>query len=185
MSAAVAIVLSPDEVGRRDILFVRRATYEGDPWSGHIALPGGRVESGDLSLEDTARRETFEETGIDLVPGSCIARLASVAPRSMPERVTVHPFVFAYDGPRNVVLSDEIAEAWWIPLAELRDPAAWSMTEVQTRSGTLRVRGYPHRDATIWGLTERILAEFIANENSILHGGYRASGIARGAGGAP
>lgn len=177
IAAAVAIVLSLDEAGRRDVLLVRRAMYQGDPWSGHIALPGGRVEPEDSSLEATARRETLEETGIDLAPGSCIAQLPLVTPRSMPTRVTVYPFVFAYQGTRDVKLSHELVDSWWVPVASLRDPGAWDMHDVQAGDRTLRARGYAHDGAVVWGLTERILASFLENESSIVHGGYSADGL--------
>src|SRR5512138_157863 len=63
--AAVAVVLvpSPDAV-----LLIRRAERPGDPWSGHMALPGGRRESGDADLVATAIREAAEELGLALTP---------------------------------------------------------------------------------------------------------------------
>jgi 8-oxo-dGTP pyrophosphatase MutT (NUDIX family) len=164
--AAVAIVLSrgsgaPTDEG--EILLVRRATYPGDPWSGHIALPGGRHEPGDASLEATARRETFEETGIDLAQASCIAALPPLTPRSVRlPALVIHPFVFAYAGDRHVTLSPELVEAWWHPVAELRRDEAWEMLEVRAGDAMRTVRGYRWREHVIWGITERILAEFFA-----------------------
>ena len=62
--AAVALVLVPRAPDDADLLLIRRATREGDPWSGQIGLPGGRLSPEDASLEDAAMRETFEETGL-------------------------------------------------------------------------------------------------------------------------
>jgi 8-oxo-dGTP pyrophosphatase MutT (NUDIX family) len=56
------------------LLFIKRADAVGDPWSGHMAFPGGRYEVGDQSLLETAVRETREETAIDIRrPVSCSA----------------------------------------------------------------------------------------------------------------
>ena len=160
--AAVALVLSRGAAGD-DLLVLLRATVEGDPWSGHIALPGGRVDADDSSLEHTARRETWEETGLDLSASACVARLAQVTPHSSrAPSVRVAPFVFRYDGPRVITLSDEIAAAWWIPVAEFARAEAWRTTSVVIAEGSqIEVRGFDVAGNVLWGLTERILALFL------------------------
>lgn len=161
--AAVALVLSRG-AGGDEMLVLRRATVEGDPWSGHIALPGGRFEATDASLEQTARRETQEETGIDLATSVCVAQLGDVTPQSgRAPPVCVTPFVFRYDGPRTIRLSEEIAEAWWVPVAELARSDAWRTASVVVAEGaTIEARGFDVAGYTLWGLTERILAMFLA-----------------------
>jgi 8-oxo-dGTP pyrophosphatase MutT (NUDIX family) len=161
--AAVAIVLSAATMGD-ELLLVRRATVDGDPWSGHLALPGGRREPVDATLEDTARRETLEETGIDLSRSMCTARLTPVTPSSMAApAITIAPFVFRYEGDRGITMSCEIVESWWIPVEELRREEAWTTTPVTIRDGSARqVRGFPWHGHVLWGLTERIIYEFLA-----------------------
>lgn len=164
--AAVAVVLSRVTRGTLDdgdLLLVRRATYPGDPWSGHIALPGGRHEPGDASLEDTARRETLEETGIELRAARCIAALPEVVPRAVQlPALVIRPYVFAYSGDRRITLSEELADAWWHPIAELRRADAWQMLDVHVGEASRSVRGYAWEGHVIWGITERILAELFA-----------------------
>lgn len=145
------------------MLVVRRATVVGDPWSGHVALPGGRTESADVSLEATARRETLEETGIDLSDSKCVAALTAVTPQSMgAASVTIAPFVFRYVGDKRVRMSREIVEAWWIPLMEFQRGGAWKRTSIATRDGSnLEVRGFHWHGHVLWGLTARILEEFL------------------------
>src|SRR5450631_3467354 len=91
--AAVALLL----VSRPDrLLLIRRAEREGDPWSGHLAFPGGKREAEDASLLVTAIRETAEEVGLRLAPESLLARLADVRARVNGYRVA--QFVFAVEG---------------------------------------------------------------------------------------
>lgn len=150
-------------MGDGDLLLVRRATYPGDPWSGHIALPGGRREPGDATLEDTARRETLEETGIDLRDAPCVAELPELVPRLVQRpALVIRPYVFAYRGDRQITLSAELAEAWWHPVAALRRAEAWDTVEVRVGEAARSVRGYRWQGHVIWGITERVLAEFLA-----------------------
>ena len=71
--AAVAAVLRV--VDEPELLFIKRAEVAHDPWSGHVAFPGGRMEPDDESLEATAIRETFEELSLDLKAGQMLGRL--------------------------------------------------------------------------------------------------------------
>ena len=164
--AAVAVVLRPylDTAGQADaqILFVRRASYPGDPWSGHIALPGGRRESRDVTLEDTARRETYEETGLDLTGAPCVATLGAVAPRTIIRpAIVVRPYVFRYEGEPTVTLSDEVVEAFWLSISQLHHPDAWRDTPLEINGEIRIVRGFPYGEHLIWGLTERTIAQLL------------------------
>ncbi|PYP12488.1 MAG: CoA pyrophosphatase [Gemmatimonadetes bacterium] len=160
--AAVALVLLEGEQGL-EILLIRRAERADDPWSGQIALPGGRYDCGDRDLEATAIRETREETGVDLSGAERLGVLDDLYPRTpaLPP-VVVRPFVFALARRSPLVPSDEVQRAFWLPLQRLTDPAV-------RREVTLTVQGVERTfpaylvadDALIWGLTERILTPFL------------------------
>mgnify|MGYP006305808619 CR=1 FL=1 len=65
--AAVAATMRFDEAGDGcELLFILRAKQEGDPWSGHMAFPGGRMEPDDADELAAARREAREEVALDL-----------------------------------------------------------------------------------------------------------------------
>ena len=79
-SAAVAMVLREGPQGV-EALFIERARRDGDPWSGQMAFPGGRWETVDGSLRETAARETFEELSVDLSDSPYLGYLGEVTRR--------------------------------------------------------------------------------------------------------
>jgi 8-oxo-dGTP pyrophosphatase MutT (NUDIX family) len=157
--AAVAVIVAPDP---DSVLLIRRAEREGDPWSGHIGLPGGRLDPADQDLRETALRETLEEVGWHLQADQTLGTLPDVWPRTpLPRLIVVRPFVFAASERPELVLSDEVAEAFWVPLAQLRDPAVYRETMIELRGER---RGFPAfhlGQHVVWGLTERILTPLV------------------------
>jgi 8-oxo-dGTP pyrophosphatase MutT (NUDIX family) len=163
LRAAVTLVLRPGEGGELELLMIKRAEFEGDPWSGHVAFPGGRQEPDDQSLERTAIRETWEETAIDIArDGALLGPLDEVSPRTPTvRRVVVRPFVAAVIHDVEIVESPEVAAAFWIPLSALRETAAWITAEVKAQGQSLSVPAFAHGEYVVWGLTERILRGFL------------------------
>ena len=72
--AAVAVVLR-DAKGTPELLLIERARREGDPWSGHMAFPGGRLDPTDSDPRSAAERETLEEVGVRLARAESLGRL--------------------------------------------------------------------------------------------------------------
>lgn len=161
--AAIALVLRPGEAGDPELLMIKRAELERDPWSGHIACPGGRMDPGDHDLQVTAIRETWEETGIDLArDGTMLGTLDDLSPRtpSLPPLV-IRPFVAAVRPEVEIVSSEEVAEAFWVPIAALRERAAWGTGLVHIRGVAREVTVFRHGTYVVWGLTERVLRQFL------------------------
>lgn len=159
--AAVALVLYGGRAGV-EALFIKRATREGDPWSGQIALPGGRRESEGETLVQTAMRETLEEVGVDLgVAGTLLGELDELRPRSpMLPPIIVRPMVFSVAVQPALVLSEEVADAFWFPLDDVFDPH-------RRQDVTIHVSGVPLKrpaiglgEHVVWGMTEHILRTF-------------------------
>jgi 8-oxo-dGTP pyrophosphatase MutT (NUDIX family) len=155
--AAVAVVVG--ESADPAIAFIRRRVRPGDPWSGQMAFPGGFQASDAEPIETTARRETLEETGLDLSRhGRLLGALDDVSPR-MPylPPLVVAPFVFAVPSLPALVPGEEAEEALWIPVREVFDPSNRSSCTLSLPSGTREFPAIRVRDHVVWGLTERIL----------------------------
>jgi len=158
--AAVAAVLVDLGADAPDILLIKRAKRDDDPWSGQMAFPGGRRESDDANLVDTACRETLEETGIVLSGKDVMGELDDIRPlgAGLP-RIIVRPFVFLLRSMPDVVTNTEVDLHLWVKLSDLPDLAGPAMVTV---SGVaITVPAYKVGPHVVWGLTERILKSFI------------------------
>jgi 8-oxo-dGTP pyrophosphatase MutT (NUDIX family) len=158
--AAVALVLHEREPGCPELLFIERALRAGDPWSGHMAFPGGRREATDADLRATALRETLEEVGF--APPKLLGRLddfqGSRGP-AVPDLV-VGAFVYSVPESPPIVLSPEVQCTVWVPLASISDPASWAEHERLGQNGKQLFPTICYDRFRIWGLTLRILASF-------------------------
>jgi 8-oxo-dGTP diphosphatase len=67
VAVTVDVVALTARDGDLAVLLVERG---GHPFKGEWALPGGFLDAADRTLDDGARRELHEETGLDLAPGS-------------------------------------------------------------------------------------------------------------------
>jgi 8-oxo-dGTP pyrophosphatase MutT (NUDIX family) len=165
--AAVAIVLTGPEHALR-MCFIRRAQRTGDPWSGHMAFPGGRASRGDPTAQAVAERETLEEVALELRGDQFIAPLAELPVRlaGRPTGMTLSSFVY-YIGPEPAPLSpnEEVADAFWVDLAHLWDPANGTHYRFQREGVDMVFPAIRFQDTVIWGLTFRLLTQFSSNVN--------------------
>lgn len=158
--AAVAIVLHEGPAGP-SMLFIERAQRLGDPWSGQMAFPGGRVDPGDPSPRAAAERETREEVGLDLAGSELLGRLDDLhAGIRLVAPLVLSSFVYRIAAPMPLVINHEVQEALWVPVRTLRDPAA----RVTHRFGAVGrfpgiCVGEPDRHV-VWGLTYQLLERF-------------------------
>jgi 8-oxo-dGTP diphosphatase len=155
--AAVTLIIGDSE--GLDVLFVKRVESASDPWSGQIALPGGKFELEDGNMIGTAIRETLEEAGIDLrSQGRLVGALDDIRPSNRPNLV-VTPFVALVEDTLPPTLGPEIQEAFWAPLRGLeRTRFETVLTSGRRWSG----EAYRYRSYIIWGLTGQIVERFLS-----------------------
>ena len=165
--AAVAAIFREGSCGA-ELLFIQRAIRAGDPWSGQIAFPGGSEEPEDSSLRHTAARETREEVGLDLL-GSAefLGELDQLRARSRVaiKPLTIHPYAWTITGdpPFPVVPNDEVADAFWVPVRDLLDPARAVDYDAQRTEIPYTFPGVDlGAGRVLWGLTHRMVFEMKA-----------------------
>ena len=135
-------------------MLIKRAERTGDPWSGQVAFPGGRVEPVDASFAATAVRETREEVGVDLTRSEFLGYMGPFVPRSRLVRVV--PAVYALTETVSVQPSPEVHSHRWVQFAELLSVKNRGLETVNEVPGTA-VPSFRFGDYMVWGLTERIL----------------------------
>lgn len=152
--AAVALLLKH----RRndfDLLLVKRVESPSDTWSGQMALPGGKSEPKDISLKATVIRETLEETGLKLDKCRFLGVLGAVRSEPKPD-FTILPFVtLLAEEPKLKLSKAELETFIWVPYEEI----VQSKGVAEFSFG--KVPAYIFPDAVVWGITYRILSEFV------------------------
>lgn len=153
---SVAAILREGRTGL-EVLYIRRAEHEGDPWSGHIAFPGGRVDSADEDPRDAAERETLEEVGLDLASATYLGRLDDL--EGTRETVVVSAFVYAWAGSVELRPNHEVRDTCWFPLRQLADDSRHVVRSFQYLERAVELPALKIFDASqaplLWGITYR------------------------------
>ncbi len=161
--SAVAMILHQRAEGL-SILMIKRAERDGDPWSGHMAFPGGRMDPGDAHGLAVASRETEEEVGLTLdnsVP--CIGRLSELRARSQGRQLPliVSPYVFRIDEDPKLTPNHEVAETVWVPLDFIMDDSNRELMKFERGKFKGTLPFYMYQDRRIWGLSLVMLDELV------------------------
>ena len=154
VDAAVAVLIHYLEESL-DVLLVKRASSLSDPWSGQMALPGGRRSFKDESLRQTVIRETLEETNINLNSCRFLGVMEPKKSEQIPE-ISVLPFVYTTQSKPLIILNEELEQYIWIKLRELPERKGVS------KQNSNQVPAYFIKGNVIWGLTYRILEDLIS-----------------------
>jgi 8-oxo-dGTP pyrophosphatase MutT (NUDIX family) len=151
--AAVALIFAHGADGL-ELCFVKRKEYPGDPWSGQMALPGGKRNPGDISAHQVAIREVQEEVGLNLDDSQLLGMMTSMDAGGARGRLPVFPVLYQLDGPGpKLTIGEELAEGHWISVRHLWDRDNWSSLDWNGNN----FAGIAHGERIIWGFTLGIL----------------------------
>ena len=162
-TAAVCAVLGGPDAAPA-LCFIKRSVRTDDPWSGQMALPGGRIGAADADARAAAVRETAEEVGVDLRHCRCLGALPAlpITRRGRPHLGWLQPFVYLCS-PRLPALRPqpaEVAAAMWVPVTHLTDPRHRTSVRIEDGERSLVFPGIACAGEVIWGLTYRVLQTF-------------------------
>lgn len=161
--SAVAMIIA-ERGGELEVLMIKRADREGDPWSGHMAFPGGRMDPGDWTGLATAQRETEEEVSVNLErAGHCVGRMSDIVsrPHSGRQPMVVTPYVFHLRSVVTIEANHEVAEAVWVPLSFLQDASNRETMLWQRGKLKLTLPCYFYGGRRIWGMSLSMLDELL------------------------
>jgi len=159
--AAVAMIMR-ELPGDLEILFIERATDARDPWSGHLAFPGGKVEQGEQARQ-AAERETLEEIGLVLESERYLGRMSDIVGANLPIRVSCFAYA-ALTTAIHPVVSPEVRDVFWVKLSEIRNPERHQTVTVGFSGRSLEVPAIilPQADKPVlWGITYRLVMQFL------------------------
>jgi 8-oxo-dGTP pyrophosphatase MutT (NUDIX family) len=162
---AVALVLAHGQ-HELEACFIRRTEQTGDPWSGQVALPGGRAGATDVSASAVAERETYEEVGLKLKP---VQRIGALPTHAIRTNMTLSPFIYYFqpiqdeEPPQQVTIArdlKEVASVFWVPLSHMFSSKTTTALDYPQSGISTTFPGIKFEDYVIWGLTLSVLKTF-------------------------
>ncbi len=163
--AAVSMTLRDGPDGP-EVFLIRRSEHPDDPWSGHMAFPGGRKDDIDETLLATAHRETLEEVGLSLIEDAdALGRLDDLQAVARGARLgmVIRPFVFELHREVQVAPHNhEVAETLWAPLRPMASGELDTVRPYEFQGRELKLPAYDVDGRLVWGLTYHMLRSFFA-----------------------
>jgi 8-oxo-dGTP pyrophosphatase MutT (NUDIX family) len=154
ITQAAVLVPLVNRAGRIQVLFTQRTPHLEDH-AGQISFPGGRVEAGDASREETALRETEEEIGL---ARAAVALLGRLPDYDIPSGFRITPVVGWIEAPVALKLDPfEVAAVFEAPLEHFLDADRYRRGEYRFRGRHRHYLAIPFEGRYIWGATAGML----------------------------
>ena len=168
LKPAAVLILVIAHADGPTVLFTQRTAHLTDH-AGQISFPGGRVELHDPSVEQTALRETREETGLDV---NRITVLGSIPRYTTGTGYLITPVVGWLEPPVDYRPDPtEVEECFEVPLDFLIQPANHRLESAMYKGRMREYYAIPFGSRYIWGATAGMLVTFtrvISNARGML-----------------
>jgi 8-oxo-dGTP pyrophosphatase MutT (NUDIX family) len=143
------------------LLFTRRAQNMVDH-SGQVAFPGGQVDESDLTFEDVAKREAYEEIGLRPEDTRILGRLNEIYTIT---HYIVTPIVGVISWPYQFVLSrTEVSRIFSIPLTWLVNQKHYQISSRSVSDDNIKINTIiyqPYKNETLWGVSALIVQDLL------------------------
>ncbi|MBF0196878.1 MAG: NUDIX domain-containing protein [Planctomycetes bacterium] len=158
--AAVALIQARDS---SEILILKRAEHPNDPWSGHLALPGGRYEEEDQDLCATSIRETYEECGLTLKREECISEMGIFFAGHYIRKNPIPVMVYAFEIPSSRVDlkldPKEVAASYWVKESSLNDFSQHELHAFYPDQPSIKKPAIKIEGTFLWGFTYNVIKQ--------------------------
>jgi 8-oxo-dGTP pyrophosphatase MutT (NUDIX family) len=131
--------------------------------AGEVAFPGGKVESLDLSLIQTALRESEEEIGLKPQYVELVGQIDAMHSR---QGVKVQPIVGLIEPSLDLKpCSEELDAVFKVPVSLFYDKSALTMHRFEMGGNRVEMPAFQYGDFTIWGLTAAMIVNILNQVN--------------------
>jgi len=156
--AGVLVLFYPNERLETHLILILRKTYKG-VHSAQVGFPGGKQEPEDISMEDTALRETEEEVGVPKENIQVLRELTEIY--IPPSKFFVQPFLgFTDKMPQFIPQEEEVEALIEVPLSHFMDDSALIEKTLTTSYAVdIKVPAYKLNGHVVWGATAMMLSE--------------------------
>ena len=156
-SVLIAILNYGEYIESPELIYTQRSGHL-STHSGEVSFPGGKAEDGDVSLFDTALRESNEEMSLNGEDVTMLGKLDYLISR---HKIEVNPFIATVDKPQDLEANDEIQEIFTVPLSFLLDPKNIKRESIERQGSVWEVPTWSLKNQKIWGLTAMITVNFL------------------------
>ena len=156
-SVLIAILNYGEYIESPELIYTQRSGHL-STHSGEVSFPGGKAEDGDVSLFDTALRESNEEMSLNGEDVTMLGKLDYLISR---HKIEVNPFIATVDKPQDLEANEEIQEIFTVPLSFLLDPKNIKRESIERQGSVCEVPTWSLKNQKIWGLTAMITVNFL------------------------
>ena len=153
-----AVLIAVTDSKEPELIYTLRSDKVGSH-GGEVSFPGGMYEETDGTLENTALRESEEETGLDRNKVNILGSIDTVVSRF---NISVTPYVGIV--PHDIELndsSDEIEACFRVPVSFLLRDKRHRNDEINRNGDIFFMPAYRYNSYIIWGLTAMMTVDFL------------------------